>query len=220
MARPTAFATSRPQGRRSAAVYDRILDVATTLFAQRGFSGVSMRDIAAEAGLSNQGSLYNHFPSKRALYEAVLARRVQELSQLMVVPQSVEDVDANISRLVDYLARRPYTARLIQRAAIDDGRYLGKAIFRVLRPFTAQAWRALEQVNLSLWENEELIHLAVGIYNLIFGYFANLELMQGLRIREPLSPEAVERQRRFLKRAIHLLLDIKEEPHSPPDQQR
>lgn len=40
---------------------DLILDAAEGLFAERGYAGVSMRDITAEAGLGNQASLYHHF---------------------------------------------------------------------------------------------------------------------------------------------------------------
>src|SRR5439155_1143503 len=53
---------------------DVILDAAERCFAERGFAGVSTREIAAEAGLRNQASLYHHFTDKRALYEAALAR--------------------------------------------------------------------------------------------------------------------------------------------------
>src|SRR2546426_12702403 len=56
---------------------DLVLDVAERRFAERGFSAVSMREIATEAGLKNQASLYHHFKNKRALYEAVLNRGVE-----------------------------------------------------------------------------------------------------------------------------------------------
>ncbi len=39
---------------------DRILDVAEALFAERGFAGTSVREIAAKADLT-AASLYNHF---------------------------------------------------------------------------------------------------------------------------------------------------------------
>src|SRR2546427_166187 len=53
---------------------DAILDAAERCFADRGFAGVSMREIAAEAGLRNQASLYHPFADKRAPSEAVPAR--------------------------------------------------------------------------------------------------------------------------------------------------
>ena len=38
-----------------------ILDAAERRFAEYGFAGVSVREIAADAGLKNQASLYYHF---------------------------------------------------------------------------------------------------------------------------------------------------------------
>lgn len=53
--------------------HDRILTQALPLFATEGYGGVTMREIARAAGLTI-GTLYHYFPSKRALYLAVLDR--------------------------------------------------------------------------------------------------------------------------------------------------
>jgi len=49
----------------------RLLEAAETVFAQRGANG-DVREIARLAGVST-GTLYRHFPSKRALIDAVMA---------------------------------------------------------------------------------------------------------------------------------------------------
>src|SRR5579884_2427519 len=77
-----AMLASRARDPRS--TRDQILDAAERAFAERGFSGVSMREIAAEVGLRNQASLYHHFRDKHALYEAVLARGVEAIVALVV----------------------------------------------------------------------------------------------------------------------------------------
>lgn len=48
----------------------RIKDVASELFAHRGFDGVSVREIAVTAGIK-ESSLYNHFSSKANILEAL-----------------------------------------------------------------------------------------------------------------------------------------------------
>jgi AcrR family transcriptional regulator len=48
----------------------RVLDAAATLFAERGYAGTKMRDIAARAG-ANLASGHYHWGSKKALYLAV-----------------------------------------------------------------------------------------------------------------------------------------------------
>jgi TetR/AcrR family transcriptional regulator, cholesterol catabolism regulator len=63
---PPLIPASRPShGRR-----DAIIDVAAERFAQQGFHGVSMRDIAKANG-SSVAALYNHFASKDDLLLAV-----------------------------------------------------------------------------------------------------------------------------------------------------
>jgi hypothetical protein len=63
-----------------------------------------------------------------------------------------------------------------------------------------------------IWEPEEVPHLAAGLYRLIFGYFANAQLLKTVVGEDPLGPEAVERQRRFLKTAIAGLFGIDGSP--------
>src|SRR5215471_17911150 len=55
---------------RGQATRDNLVAVATRLFAERGFEGTSIEAVLDEAGVS-RGSLYHHFPSKEALFEAV-----------------------------------------------------------------------------------------------------------------------------------------------------
>ena len=52
---------------------DRILDAAEQLFAEGGFDGVSMRDIAAQAGVGLPLIVY-HFETKQKLYRALFER--------------------------------------------------------------------------------------------------------------------------------------------------
>jgi AcrR family transcriptional regulator len=55
-----------------------ILDTAERLFAMHGVDSVALRDLAREMNLTAP-SLYNHFPSKQALYDAVLERGLQPI---------------------------------------------------------------------------------------------------------------------------------------------
>jgi AcrR family transcriptional regulator len=49
---------------------DRVLEVAATLFAERGFDDVTMADIAAAAGVA-RASVFNYFGSKHAIVVAI-----------------------------------------------------------------------------------------------------------------------------------------------------
>ena len=71
-----------PAGAPPALTPTRILDTAESLFSAHGYAATSVRDIASAAGLT-PASLYNHFPGKEALYQAVLARGVAPLAEMM-----------------------------------------------------------------------------------------------------------------------------------------
>ena len=59
---------------------ERILDAAEHAFGERGFDGVSLRDIVLEARV-NLATVYYYFGSKHGLMEAVLKRRFGPLRQ-------------------------------------------------------------------------------------------------------------------------------------------
>src|SRR5260370_39913702 len=56
---------------------EKVLHAAREAFAASGF-GVPLDEIAARAGVG-PGTVYRHFPSKEALFEAVVTARVQDL---------------------------------------------------------------------------------------------------------------------------------------------
>jgi AcrR family transcriptional regulator len=98
----------------------RFLSIATRLFAERGYEGTSIEAILDEAEAS-RGSFYHHFPSKEALFEAVLVALLKETGQQTVLAASgATDAVAALqagSRAWVRLARDP----VIQRIVLIDG---------------------------------------------------------------------------------------------------
>jgi hypothetical protein len=65
--------TKRPPGRpstRHGKRREEILRTAASVFAERGYHGASMRDIAARLGV-RQAAIYYYYPSKSAILEAI-----------------------------------------------------------------------------------------------------------------------------------------------------
>ena len=58
-------------GRSSPAAQGEILDAALRVFAEKGYDGGSMREIATRVGVS-EPALYRHFPGKEALFLALI----------------------------------------------------------------------------------------------------------------------------------------------------
>ncbi len=113
---PSALQTAPP--RRGEHTADRILDEAEALFAEHGFAGTTLRDVAARVGIRNP-SLYNHFDGKEALYRAVLERGIGPALTSLEKHTEEQGEQAGSDEpfrgnLVKMLAIRPNMARLIQ----------------------------------------------------------------------------------------------------------
>jgi AcrR family transcriptional regulator len=57
----------------------QLLDIGRRLFAERGFEGTSIEEIAAQAGVSKP-VVYEHFGGKEGLYAVVVDREVERLT--------------------------------------------------------------------------------------------------------------------------------------------
>lgn len=57
-----------------------ILDSARQAFAEKGFDGASMQDLARKAGMS-VGNFYRYFPSKSGIVEALIAQDLADLER-------------------------------------------------------------------------------------------------------------------------------------------
>lgn len=187
---------------------DIILDSAERHFAERGFDGVSVREIAADSGLKNQASLYHHFQNKRALYEAVLQRGIEPIIAIVAASGGSQTgrFDAMLDVVVDYLAAHPHLPRLLQRASLDDSEFLRDTVGRTLRPLYDEGMLVFAQYN-SPWQPPDYFHLGASLYQIIFGYFANAQLFGAVAGADPLAPAAIERQRRFLRTVVVQLMN-------------
>jgi AcrR family transcriptional regulator len=76
---------------RGRATREQLLDVATALFAANGYEDTSTEAVLREAGVS-RGSLYHHFPSKDALFYAVLEQVEERIFvEMMETTRDVSD---------------------------------------------------------------------------------------------------------------------------------
>jgi TetR/AcrR family transcriptional regulator len=180
---------------------DRILDVAEALFASRGFAGTSMRDIAAEAGLT-AASLYNHFEGKDDLYVAVLQRGIRPLIDLMQRLAESEGGDAAteavIRAVMEHLARRPHLPRLIHHEAVTGGSHIARVARGWVRPLVEQGLAEMKRGAPAQWQPDEYPLVIASWIHLILGHFALAPLFRDVFDEDPLAPELLERQTRVL----------------------
>ena len=93
---------ARPRNADGQRTRQAILDAALDLFADKGFFGTSLRDVATAVGV-RESALYNYFAGKDALFEAILAAhqdsRVERLAPLADGP--IDDGRALLLRLAN-----------------------------------------------------------------------------------------------------------------------
>ncbi len=78
-----------------------ILDAAIEAFRDEGYENASMDRIAELAGASKR-TVYNHFPSKEALFQAVVERFMDELGALKQIPyRSDQTLEEQLGRFAD-----------------------------------------------------------------------------------------------------------------------
>lgn len=103
-----------------------ILKAAGMLFSQRGYFGVSMRDIAYELNLT-KAALYYHFKSKDELCLALLSSTAKDLINTLSLAfnegeDSLDKLFLTIKAYLDFATKRPEARLLLNQelSTIDD----------------------------------------------------------------------------------------------------
>lgn len=164
----------RPTGASSEETRRRVLDAARRAFSGQGYSGATMRGIAAEAGLTAM-ALYTYAPSKAALFEAVWEDGIEDIyvdyEQVVAGRGSlVEEVDALLDRSRELLLERPDHTRLVLRMLVEhEHPELAAADLRV--PVVADFFAELADRSVRRGEigRRERQHLTMFLATLLWG---------------------------------------------------
>ena len=120
---------ARPRNADGQRTRQAILDAALALFADKGYFGTSLRDVAAAVGV-RESALYNYFPGKEALFNALLdaesALKNEQLAVILDAP--IADGRALLARLTEFVLDRFVQPRQQQlfRILMSDGLRLAR----------------------------------------------------------------------------------------------
>jgi AcrR family transcriptional regulator len=206
-----------PKGERTR---ERILDTAERLFAEKGYEGATLRDVAAAAGLRTP-SLYNHFAGKASLYAAVLERGIapvlEALSEHVRAAPTRADSDRFIARVFGLLARRPELPRLIQQETLRGGGRLSPILSGWFKPTFAKAEEVLRaSPGARRWSDDQIPLLVIALYHVAIGFFTFAPLYEALDREDLLSREGLARQTRFFGDLVAALLPADGWSDNPP----
>jgi AcrR family transcriptional regulator len=189
---------------------ERILDAAEELFAERGYAGTSLRDVATAVGIRIP-SLYNHFESKEAIYGAVLERDLGPvLLALSDYAAPGREGGETPRKLVETVMRvmvaHPRLPSLIQHETLTGGEHLTPALRSWLMSLFARGDELVEVgPGGSRRDREELSLLVLAMYHVIVGYFTIAPLYKLLDGRDLLSEKMLEKQTRVFGDLVELV---------------
>lgn len=184
----------------------RILDEALIMFAENGYKGTNLRDLAARLGLS-KSALYKHYASKEDIWKALLdrmetyyAERFGSEKHLPDMPKSCEELFTITMGMIDFTvndSRIILTRKLLLTEQFHDE--------RVCRLATKHFLGGTEKIFTAIFETM----MASGLLKdedpemLAFVYTAPITSLIHLCDREPRKQsEAIEQMKKFIRHFI------------------
>ena len=95
-----------------------IEEAAARLFAERGYAGTSLEDVAAAAGVSRP-VIYDHFATKRELHEALVAAHLRALMEFVAARVTLEGavleerLRDGFAAFFEFMEANPYVWRIV-----------------------------------------------------------------------------------------------------------
>jgi AcrR family transcriptional regulator len=183
----------------------QILLEARRCFAEQGFDGTSLNDIAAGVGV-RKPSLLHHFASKEAIYQEVFEISLSDF--IVRIERSADEpgfepwerMEFVLGEAFDWFCVNPDFVRIMRREALDGQGHLGFDLGSAMKPLFDRAVQFFDrEMGLGVFrkhDSEQLILTGLGA---MLGYFSDVPFLRGVLGRDPLDEQTL------LARRDHIL---------------
>ena len=182
----------------AAASQETILEAALEAFAQRGYDGVSVRELNRQIGVSHN-LVHHYFGSKDALWRAAIdygLNRVNEawrLEDLGPDADPVEKMKVGLRRFLEVTARSPSVQRIMEYEAAIGGPRLDYIADRYILPYLSPRLGRFEETTAIEKRNLHLPSLALLIATGTTAFFTQAALARKIGGPDPFSEDGIER---------------------------
>jgi AcrR family transcriptional regulator len=174
---------------------EKILKVATKLFAKYGFAGTSMDEIAERVGI-RKASLYHHFSSKQEIYEELIERVFAEIIKIFQVSFSsgdiLKDAENFISKIMNFILQNEDYVKILLRELLDENLPVKQFALEYVPKILSFGSEILERGRKEgiFKENVDPIQLSITLTGAIIIYFVFRPVIEPF-IKSPFSKKAI-----------------------------
>lgn len=181
-------------------------------FADQGFEGTSLNDIAAGVGIKRP-SLLHYFPTKEAIYRTIIEEALLDWGARIEATRTSDAdgwdrVDAVLLTSFEFMKQNQRVIRIVRREALTENSELGIDLGAALRPFFDRAVAFFRrEMDRGVFREHDEENLVITGYGALLTYFSDHRMLTGLLGTDPYTDAAVEARLQHMRSFIHAALE-------------